>query len=105
MDTNELVDLEYKGWQALSGDNGSEFYDAFMADDALMVLPVGVLDRDACVEAIAATPAWSRHALSDVRVIVLDQESAREVYRATAPRDGHAEHRAINSTTYVERHR
>src|SRR5690606_39772911 len=103
MDTNELVDLEYKGWQALSGDNGSEFYDAFMADEALMVLPVGVLDRDACVEAIAATPPWSRHELSDVRVIVLDEDSATVVYRATAQREGQPEYRAIMSTTYVRR--
>lgn len=101
MDTELLVDLEHKGWQALSGDNGAEFFDAFMADEAMMVLPMGVLDRDACIEAIAAAPPWSTYELSDIQVVVLTEESAMVVYEATAQRDGQPPYRAIMSTVYV----
>ena len=103
MDTAELADLEHKAWQALSGDNGAEFFDAFMADEAMMALPVGVLDRDACVEAIAAAPPWSRFELSDMQVVVLSDDSATVLYTATAQREGQPEYRAVMSTTYVRR--
>jgi hypothetical protein len=103
MDTDELVELEHKGWQALSGENGAEFYDAFLADEAMMALPFGIMDRDTCVEAIAAAPPWLSYELSDMHVVVLDEESAMVVYNATAQREGLSEYRAVMSTTYVRR--
>lgn len=102
MDTQFLVDLEHKGWQALSGENGAEFYDAFMADEAIMVLPIGVLDRETCIEAIAAAPPWQRFELSEMQVFVLNEESAVVVYSAIAQREGQPEYRAVMSTTYVQ---
>lgn len=105
MDIDELVELEHKGWQALSGENGAEFYDAFLADEAMMVLPFGVMDRDECVEAIAAAPPWMSYELSDIRVVVLSDESAMVVYNARAQREGLPEYRAVMSTTYVRRDR
>ena len=103
MDTDEQVELEHKGWQALSGENGAEFYDAFLADEAMMVLPFGILDRDACVEAIAAAPPWLSFDLSDMRVVVLSDDSAMVVYKARAQREGLPEYRAVMNTTYVRR--
>ena len=101
MDTELLVDLEHKGWQALSGDNGAEFYDAFLADEAMMVLPMGILERDACIEAIASAPPWKWFELTDVRVVVLTEESAIVAYTARAQREGQPEYAALMSTTYV----
>jgi hypothetical protein len=103
MDTSELTDLEHKGWQALSGDAGAEFYDAFLTDDAIMVVPVGVMDRDACIAAFAAAAPWSRFELADMRVLPLGEEAATVVYRATAQREGHPEYTALMSTSYVRR--
>jgi hypothetical protein len=103
MDTDFLVDLEHKGWQALSGPNGAEFYDAFLADEAMMVLPFGIMDRDACVEAMTGAPPWDSYELSDMSVVVLSDESAMVVYNATAQREGHPQYRAVMSTTYVLR--
>ena len=103
MDTELLVDLEHKGWHALSGENGAEFYDAFLADEAMMALPFGVMERDACIEAIAAAPPWATYELSDVSVVVLSDESAMVVYTATAQREGQPQYRAVMSTTYVLR--
>lgn len=99
--THELVDLEEKGWHALVSGRGAEFYDAFLADEAVMALPIGILDRDACVEAIAQAEPWASFELTDVRVIVLGQESVVVAYQAKAQREGQPEYNAVMSTTYV----
>lgn len=101
--TNELVELEEKGWHALVAGRGAEFYDAFMADEAFMALPVGVLDRDTCVQAIAQAQPWAGFEMSDVRLVVLSEECAAVVYTVTAHRHGQPEYRAVMSTTYVWR--
>lgn len=103
MDTETLVELEEAGWKALSDGTGAQFYDAFLADEAMMALPFGILERDVCVEAIAAAPAWATYELSDMRVVVLSDESAMVVYTAQAQREGQPEYRAVMSTTYVWR--
>jgi hypothetical protein len=103
MDTEQLVDLEHKGWHALSDGLGAQFYDAFLADEAMMALPFGIIERDDCVQAIAAAPPWASYELSDMRVVVLSEESAIVVYNAKAQREGHSEYRAVMSTTYVLR--
>ena len=87
MDTETLVELEEAGWKALSDGTGAQFYDAFLADEAMMALPFGILERDVCVEAIAAAPAWATYELSDMRVVVLSDESAMVVYTAQAQRE------------------
>lgn len=103
MDTEHLVEMERNGWRALSDGTAAEFYDATMADDAMMALPNGLLDRDACIEAMTAAPPWSTHELSDLQVVSLTETSAMVVYSATAQRDGQAQYRAIMSTCYVLR--
>jgi hypothetical protein len=97
-----LLALEREGWQALSGDNGTAFYDAHLIDDAAMVLPVvGLLDRAASIEAMAAAPQWASFAIDEPRVIALDETNAVLVYRATARRTDEPEYRALMSTTYT----
>ena len=96
----ELTTLEERGWQALSEGTGAEFYDAFLTDDALMVLPIGVLDRSAAVAAMRDAPPWTTYALSDVQVVSLGDKTAMLVYKMTAQREGQPEYRALMSTTY-----
>jgi hypothetical protein len=103
MDTQALVELEEAGWRALSDGTGAQFYDAFMADEGMMAIPFGLLDRDECVDAIAAAPSWDRYELSDTRVVVLSEDSAMVVYEARAERSGHSKYHALMSTTYVLR--
>lgn len=103
MDTEQLAELEQSGWNALSDGTGAQFYDAFLADEALMVLPSGILDRDTSVATIAAAPPWSTYELSDMSVVVLSEESAIVLYNVRAQREGQPEYRAIMSTTYVLR--
>jgi hypothetical protein len=97
----ELTTLEERGWQALSEGTGAEFYDAFLTDDALMVLPFAVLDRHSAIAAMRDAPPWTSYSLSDVQVVRLGDAAAMLVYRATAQREGEPEYRALMSTTYV----
>ena len=96
----ELTTLEERGWQALSEGTGAEFYDAFLTDDAIMILPFAVLDRTAAIAAMRDAPPWSAYSLSDVLVVRLGEAAAMLVYRATAQREGQPEYRALMSTTY-----
>lgn len=103
MDDAHLIELEREGWQALSNGSGADFYGAAMADEAMMALPVGLLDRKACIDAMAAAPPWTTHELSDFQVVPLSETSAMVVYSAEAQREGQPPHRALMSTTYVQR--
>ena len=98
---NELTTLERQGWDALSHRRGAEFYDTFLTDDAVMVLPFAVLNRSASIDAIREAPPWSRFELADEQVIRLSENVATLLYRATALREGQPEYRALMSTTYV----
>lgn len=102
MESEHLVELERNGWRALSSGTGAEFYDATLAPDAAMALPIGLLDRNACIDAMAAAPPWNTYELSDFRVLGLSEASAVVMYRATAQREGQPSYSALMSTVYTE---
>lgn len=99
----ELEGLERRGWEALSGPDGARFYRELMADEALMVFPRMVLDKEETVQAIAGQSPWASFELSDVRVTMATADSAIVTYRATAQRAGEAPYRALMSTAYARR--
>jgi len=99
--TASLADLERQFWR---GD--AEFYRDNLTDDAVMVFPdpVGIMDRDATVAAIAGGARWQDVALEDVRVITIADDVAILVYRAVATRAGADDpYRTLASSTYVRR--
>lgn len=99
-----LLELERDGWRALSEGRGAAFYDQYLTDDALMALPVvGLLDRAAIVESMAAAPPWASFSIDKPQLAVLDEAGAVLVYRATARRTGEPEYHALMSTTYTKR--
>jgi hypothetical protein len=98
---DELLDLEEKGWQALAAGRGAEFYDAFLTDDAVMALPVGVIERDAVIEGLRQGTPWAEYEMSDARVLILDEDNAIVVYVVRAVRPGEPPYTAAMSTTYV----
>jgi uncharacterized protein (TIGR02246 family) len=100
--TGELEALERRGWVALSGSDGAEFYDGLMADDGLMVFPGLVLDKASTIRAIEAAGPWSSFELSDLRVVEATPDSAVVAYRATAERPGEAYH-ALMTSVYARR--
>ncbi|MBB6122246.1 nuclear transport factor 2 family protein [Nocardiopsis algeriensis] len=105
MDPDELLELEHRGWQALSDGTGAAFYGRLMTDDGVMVLAHGqVLDRQAVIASLDDAPPWRSYEIDEERVIPLGTSAAALVYRAAARRDtGSPVFRAWMSSTYVRR--
>jgi uncharacterized protein (TIGR02246 family) len=99
----EIEALERRGWEALSGSAGADFYAGVMAEDGIMVFPGSVLDRAASLRAIAAAPPWSAFDLADLRVIELGPDSALVTYRASSRREGEAAYEALMTSVYARR--
>src|SRR5207247_10781243 len=65
--SQDLLDLERRGWDALCSVNGARFYDDLMTDDALMVFPGTVMTKRESVAAIAAERPWTDYRIEDAR--------------------------------------
>jgi ketosteroid isomerase-like protein len=98
---DELVDLEQRGWEALRGNRGAAFYDELMADDAVMVFPMGVLDRQESLQAIRDASPWVTYRLESEAVVRPSPDVGIVVYHAVARRQGADEYRAWMTSTYV----
>ncbi|MGY1806575.1 nuclear transport factor 2 family protein [Blastococcus sp. SYSU D00669] len=86
--TRDLLQLEHRGWQALSDGSGADFYGSLMTDDGVMVLANGtVADRAAVLEALRGSPPWQRFELDSARVVPAGDGAAVLVYTARAWRE------------------
>jgi uncharacterized protein (TIGR02246 family) len=97
---DEIEALERRGWEALSGPDGAEFYTDLLTDDGLMVFPGAVLDRAQSLQAIAGATPWATYELEDIRVVAAP-DAAVITYHATAQRTGEAPYRALMSSVFV----
>lgn len=99
--TDELLDLEREAWRALStsGDAAVAYFADVLADDVLMLLPLGlvVADRDEVIDSMSGEP-WTSYQLQDERVLPLGEDSAVVAYTAHAQRAGVDYHALVNST-------
>ena len=84
------------------GSGSVDAYRRHLADDALMVLPSGVLDRDECLAAIEAAPGWDELEISDARTVPLGTDSAILTY-AWRSRRGDFTYTALMSSVYARR--
>jgi hypothetical protein len=91
--TDHLLDLEERGWQALSSVESVEFCDEWLADDAVIVVPGKVIYRATFIEAVAHEQPWARHRIEEARVIQLSDDSAALIYRVWALRNGQPDRR------------
>ena len=106
MDAHEagaLVELERQGWDALKNGAGREFYDALLADGAVMVFPFGVMERHDAIDGMAQAQPWQDYRLDDVTVHPVAADIAVVAYRAWAQRDGDEAYEAMLASTYVRR--
>lgn len=99
---DELIELERRGWESLTGPTGAEFYERVMSEDARMVFPTGVLDRTTSLDAIRTANPWQAFQLESATVTRPAPGVGVVVYRATARRSGPDEYRAWMSSTYVQ---
>jgi uncharacterized glyoxalase superfamily protein PhnB len=98
-----LLDLEERGWQALSTDAATAraFYADVLAEQAVMVFPGGmVLEGKAAILDSLGEP-WARHKISDPHVVNAASDTAILTYVVTAQRDGQDEYRARIASTYL----
>lgn len=101
--TEQLLELEEQGWQALSSVEPVEFCDEWLADDAVMIVPGMVIDRATFLEAVAHEQPWASHRIEDARVLQLTDDSAALVYRVQAQRDGQPAFAGLLTSVYVKR--
>jgi Domain of unknown function (DUF4440) len=106
MTTRELIELEERGWQALSAgpQAATEFYESVLDDDVVMLLPGGLrLDDRAAIIASMGGPPWASHRLEEPRVLPLTADTAVVIYGVVAERSGSPPYSALISSTYVRR--
>ena len=103
MPSHELIDLERRGWDALSsgGAAATRFYGDVLAERFVFLLPGPAVidDRAALLESLGGSP-WTSYELADERVVPLGPDAAVVAYRATAVREG-ARYEALMASTYV----
>lgn len=100
---DRLLEIEERGWRALSSPDPATFCEEWLADDAVMVVPGMVIDRTTFLQAVAGEQPWSSYRIEEPRAIQLTDEAAVLVYRVTAQRDGQPEFAGILTSVYVER--
>jgi Domain of unknown function (DUF4440) len=99
----DLIELERRGWEALSTDAGADYYRDLLTEDALFAFPFGVMSRDDALAAIAAAEPWFSYEIQDPQVLELTEDSGTVVYSVVAQREGQPEFRGVLSTTFVRR--
>lgn len=92
---DELMALEHR----LARGRGAD-YQEVLADDALVVVPGAVLDKEACVAAMDDSPGWDRVDLRDPRLLGRSGV-ATVVYEFEGWR-GDWCYRAVLASTYAE---
>jgi hypothetical protein len=103
---SELVDLEVRGWQALSdsAEAATEFYERTLDGSVVMLLPGGLRldDRAAIVASMGGRP-WAGFALEDPQVLEVTPDSGLVTYGVSAHREGTPQYSALVSSLYVRR--
>jgi hypothetical protein len=94
---DELLRIEHE-----LGAGSADAYRRHLAEEALMVLPDGVLDRDACIAAIEASPGWDELEISDARTLALADDAAVLTY-SWRSRRGETSYTALMSSVYARR--
>lgn len=95
----ELLNLERDFWLG-----GAEVYERSLAIESVMVFPhpVGVLDRNATIDAIANAARWKSVSIKASRFVTPSADVAVLVYEAEADRGEGVPYRAQCSSTYVK---
>lgn len=75
-------------------------YRRLLRDDAVVIVPAQVLDRDATVEAMDASPGWDEVAFEDARVVPLGGEAAAVSYRFRGRRGADMVYEAQMTSTW-----
>jgi hypothetical protein len=84
------------------GAGAGDAYRRHLAEDAVVVVPGAVLEREACAAAMDASPGWDERSITDARTIALTHDSAVLTYRWRSRR-GDSTYAAVMSSVYARR--
>jgi hypothetical protein len=87
--------------RALAAGSG-EAYRERLADEAVVIVPGAVLDRDSTVAAMDASPGWDDFVFEGVRALPLADDAGLLTYTFSGRR-GDQHYRAVLSSVYVRR--
>jgi hypothetical protein len=76
-------------------------YRRLLRDDAVVIVPGQVLDRDATVEAMDASPGWDEVAFSEERLVPLGDDVAAISYRFRGRRGADMVYEAQMTSTWA----
>lgn len=93
--------IEEQAWQALSAGSAAQFYGRYLAPQAAMVFPSGVLTREQILSSLESAPPWASYRIDDAHVIILTDDSAVLTYTARAQRTGDTPYQARMTTVFV----
>ena len=94
---DELLQIERE-----LGAGPGEPYRRHLADEAVVVVPGAVLDREACADAMDQSPGWDEREITGARTIPLGDDAALLTYRWRSRR-GETTYDAQMSSVYVRR--
>ena len=100
---DKLLELEEPGWQAMSSPSPTDFLERWLANNALMVVPGMIIDRDAFLEAVTSEPPWKTHHIAEPRIVAFTDDCSAVLYRVTAQRDGQPPYVALVTSVYVRK--
>ncbi|MBI5104295.1 MAG: nuclear transport factor 2 family protein [Solirubrobacterales bacterium] len=95
---DELLQIE----EELGRGGDGDAYRRHLAEDAVVVVPGAVLDREACAAAIDASAPWDEHEIADARTRMLGDDAAVLTYRWRSRR-GEQAYAATMSSAYARR--
>lgn len=98
-----LLELEERGWQALSSDEPVSFCEQWLADEALLVVPGMIIDRDQFLAALRSEQPWRTHEINDARTVPFVEDCAAVLYRVTARRGDQPPYVALITSVYARR--
>ena len=102
MTASELMSLERRGWDALSRGQGRSFYSELLAEDAVVVVPGAVLDKEQTLASWDGVAPWQWYDLIDRMVVDLG-DVAFVTYDVVARRESQPPYRATVSPVYARR--
>ena len=101
---SNLVELEEKGWTALSSgvEESRKFYESILSNQAVMLFPGGLYmnGKAEILKSLAAQP-WKSFQIENLEVVSLSENSAVVIYKVTAQREGTEPYKALISSTYA----
>jgi hypothetical protein len=100
----EIIDLEIKGWEALSieGDAAYKFYESVLLDNAIMLFPGGmkIHGKMNILRSFGSQP-WKSFQIEEPQVTALADGLAVLTYVVTARREGGDLYHVLISSLYI----